>query len=40
MIDYNEILRENLVLKSKRLILRPFTMDDIDDVFYMPVMIL
>lgn len=33
MIDYNEILRENLVLKSKRLILRPFTMDDIDDVF-------
>ncbi len=33
MIDYNEILRENLVLKSKRLILRPFTLDDIDDVF-------
>lgn len=32
MIDYNEILKENSVLKSNRLILRPFTIDDIYDV--------
>ena len=38
MIDYNEILKENSVLKSNRLILRPFTIDDIDDVYYMLVM--
>jgi len=33
VIDYNEILKENSVLKSNRLILRPFTIDDIDDVY-------
>ncbi len=32
MIDYNEILKENPVLKSNRLSLRPFTIDDIDAV--------
>jgi ribosomal-protein-alanine N-acetyltransferase len=33
VVDYNEILKENSVLKSNGLILRPFTIDDIDDVF-------
>lgn len=33
MIDDNDNLEGNLVLKSNRLILRPFTIDDIDDVF-------
>jgi len=32
VIDYNEILKESSALKSNRLILRPFTIDDIDDV--------
>jgi len=32
VVDYNEILKENSVLKSNRLILRPFTIDDIDNV--------
>jgi ribosomal-protein-alanine N-acetyltransferase len=32
VVDHNEILKENSVLESNRLILRPFTIDDIDDV--------
>lgn len=33
MIDYKEIIKENSILESARLILRPFTMDDVEDVF-------
>jgi len=33
MSDYNEILLQNSVLESDRLILRPFSMDDVDDVY-------
>ncbi len=33
MMDYNEIIKENSILESNRLILRPFSIDDIDDVF-------
>ncbi|GCD11050.1 GNAT family N-acetyltransferase [Clostridium tagluense] len=33
MIDYNEIIKENSILESKRLILRPFSIEDVDDVF-------
>lgn len=33
MIDYKNKMQDNEVLKSDRLILRPFTMDDIRDVY-------
>lgn len=33
MTDYNKIIKENSILESNRLILRPFSIDDIDDVF-------
>ena len=33
MIDYNKILTENSVLESERLVLRPFSMDDVNEVF-------
>lgn len=33
MIDYKRIMKDNNILKSDRLILRPFTMDDIRDVY-------
>lgn len=32
MIDYNEIIKENSILESSRLILRPFSIEDVDDV--------
>jgi len=34
MKDYNKILRENPVLESNRLILRPFSLKDVQDVFF------
>lgn len=33
MKDYNKILKENSILESNRLILRPFSIKDIEDVF-------
>ena len=33
MIDYNKILIENAVLESERLILRPFSLEDVNDVY-------
>lgn len=33
MIGYNKILTENSVLKSERLILRPFSLEDVNDVY-------
>jgi ribosomal-protein-alanine N-acetyltransferase len=33
MMDYNKILKENSILESSRLILRPFSIYDIEDVF-------
>ena len=33
MIDYNKIIKENSILESNRLILRPFSIQDIHDVF-------
>ena len=33
MKDYNKILEKNSTLKSNRLILRPFSIKDIEDVF-------
>ncbi|HBT16403.1 MAG TPA: N-acetyltransferase [Firmicutes bacterium] len=33
MIDYNKILAENPVLESERLVIRPFFMDDVNEVF-------
>ena len=33
MKDYNRILKENSTMESTRLILRPFYMEDVQDVF-------
>lgn len=33
MIDYNKIIKENSILESNRLILRLFTVDDVEDVY-------
>lgn len=33
MKDYNRILKENSTMESTRLILRPFSMEDVQDVF-------
>lgn len=33
MIDYENVIKENSILQSNRLILRPFSIDDVDDVF-------
>lgn len=32
MIDYSKVLEESSILESNRLILRPFTYDDVDDI--------
>ncbi len=33
MKDYNKIIRENSTIESTRLILRPFSIKDVEDVF-------
>ncbi|WP_446897129.1 GNAT family N-acetyltransferase [Clostridium sp. LBM24168] len=33
MIDYGKILKDNIILESDRLLLRPFTLEDSEDVF-------
>ena len=33
MIDYNEIMKQHTILESKRLLLRPFTLEDVEDVY-------
>ncbi len=34
MINYNQIIIENAVLESDRMVLRPFSIDDINDDFW------
>ena len=33
MVDYNNVMKYNEILESERLLLRPFSIDDIEDVF-------
>ena len=33
MLDYDEILRQNSILEGERIVLRPFSLDDVNDVF-------
>jgi len=34
MSNYNRVLKENSILESERLILRPFNINDVEDVFF------